>query len=319
MSDDPEVDRLVERVVVLLKSAVAEAGLNPGIDWQSVRIPFEVASGSTAAGVGYYETASDVPAGVRLDIESSVELAHQLAKTLTSSTGIEVARIRVAVNSDWTTSIQHFGPRKDPNDVNLHLGIWPDEPGYDGPVHQRLEIVRSDSWEYQSVAGHLGEPADSLARIRDCLGVMAPEFAVMLNPPSPVAAIDRFEDQFGVVLPKSVRESWLVHDGQSDHRGVFRYRWLSVADAAEHVSWLDDRPDGREGLIPLLRIDGHLGYVEAVSSAIEDGPVWLWEMRGNRDLRLADSLGEYLAWFASACESDQIVVDSGLLNRRDEI
>lgn len=118
---------------------------------------------------------------------------------------------------------------------------------------------------------------------------------------------------------KSVRESWLVHDGQSDDRGVFRYRWLSVADAAEHVSWLDDRPDGREGLIPLLRIDGHLGYVEAVSSAVEDGPVWLWEMRGNRDLRIADSLGEYLAWFASACESDQIVVDSGLLNRRDEI
>ena len=310
------MENLAEEVVQQFRDAIEAEGSA----WVSAAIPFEVADMRISAGVAYYAEPDGTVSGLYLDIVRCAAIARELTAAISESTGSEVRRVRLNVASDWSVSVDHFGPRLDPDDIGLHFGVWPDEPGYEGRVFVRPEIERVDSWQYSQVAGSAGVVAGSLARIGGWLEANEAEYAALLNPPASAADLDRFEQELGVVLPASVREAWLIHDGQSG-RGVLHYTWLPVAQSADQLQYFSSRSDGGEGLIPIMTFDGIVLFVESVSEPGLDGPVWLWEANTHRDERLADSFGQYLAWFAEECEAGNITGEllQSVLVHRDHV
>ncbi len=308
MEEVPD-SRALASLSELVESCIADL-VERSVEWDVGRLMVQFEDGSSSWALSVRSGGSQ--AGI-----SPSRRTKKLAKSLSAEIDLPlVARMRVNFLASGEVSVE----ATDSSVVGSPDWVWPDEEGYAGRVYESPPIERMDSWGFESVSGATGEPADSLMRAGEWLSANVPELAAILNPGSSEEALVDFEDRLGVVLPRSVREAWLVHDGQSGNHGALRYIWLSLEASAEQLRWFGDRPDGGVGMIPILKIDGHVAYVESVASGESDGPVWLWEVRGNRDMRLADSFGEYLAWFAGACAAGEIVVsESGLLNRRDEI
>lgn len=241
---------------------------------------------------------------------------QELREVMSVRSDSAVMRLRVALSSPQTQPIVEVF--HDLADGTIDW-VWPDEPGYGGRVFSAPEMERRDSWEYGLVAGSVGEVGDSLRRIGGWLGENVPELAVLLNEAASIGELDAFEERLGVLLPESVREAWLVHGGQSGRGAVLRYEWLSLAESAEQLSYFERRSDGGFGFVPVFRFEDQLGFVESVSSRGADGPVWVWEIGSHRDLKIADSFGEYLAWFANACDAGEMLSVFGGVFRKDEV
>ena len=190
-------------------------------------------------------------------------MARELREAVQSATGQDVLRLRIRVDPEWVSTIDYFSTAV----VGSSKWLWPDEVGYDGPVFEPIPISRSDHWEYAPSTPSSSPVGSSLARIRDWLAQNAPEILDQFNPPASVGQIAEFEQTLEVTLPSSVSDAWMVHDGQHGDAGVVKYRWLSTDESMEQLRWFRNRPDGGAGMIPVLAIDGHIGYVESVDSS----------------------------------------------------
>lgn len=316
------MNELVNDVVELFSQAIEGSGEQ----WISAVVPFEISGTSTAAAVAYYTRPNGERAGLRLERVRSFELADQLTTELSDSTGTKISRVRVTIRPDMSASVEHFGPRPVPGNLQ-HFGVWPDEAGYDGPVVdlQPAEASRRVDASYRQVAlVDIAPVVDSLGRIDAWLGSHAGELAGLLNSPASVDRVASVEESLGVRFPASVREAYLIHDGQqgSDGRSrVFHLMgWRSLDAVVEAADELKKMARGdTDTMIPVLTVDGGHVYVRSVTDGDDESELVEWAAGDNQDFLRADSFGAFLEQFADELEAGKFVFHDGQLHEVEQL
>lgn len=206
--------------------------------------------------------------------------------------------------------------------------VWPDEPGYSGPSPRRVPIVRKPHFHlYQPVElVEVAPVSESLNRIQAWLESSAQEMAAMLNPAASAADIEILEQELGVRLPPSVREAYLIHDGQSAPGSpsalLYPYSWHPLSGVAEFVASLNRAPGPRQDvqLIPIMQYGpGKPVYVESAEVEEQETPLVEWDVRESAELLCADSFGAFLEQFADGLEAGEFVYHQAQLHRVDEL
>ncbi len=260
---------------------------------------------------------------VRVDSKNMTAraLALSLGVAMADSLGGHVARVRLVIWPDKAPAIQYY------HELSAIRGVptllWPDEPGFDGQLFSPTEGPTKIDWVEDSgsyVAGDGGSTPMSayLARIKAWLSKNVPALLEQLNPPATAERIAEWEERLGVTAPCSVREAWLVHDGEIARAGVLKYDWLSLDASEVEMATMGHRPDGGVGLIPIMQLGPDVAYVKSVDSREADSQLWLYASGDNMEWLLADSFRGYLAWFADACEQGKIIYEDDHLWRDDE-
>ncbi len=132
----------------------------------------------------------------------------------------------------------------------------------------------------------------------------APRVLATLNPPASVAKIAEVEARFKVLFPPSVRESYLLHDGQPTLSwGLFGgSRFMSLDDVVDQVNMLIEiEKECHFGdfdpslMIPVIdqNHSGDFYYVENSANNAETELIEWWHEEPTRDVK-ADS---FLAFF----------------------
>ena len=304
------VDELVAAGVALLQDAVL--AIDQVDVWDVARMPMHLMNGSRAAGIAYLMNQGEYVASVRLDTKGSFRLADELCQALSIATGQEVRRVRINVSPSWETSIDHFGESSLEDGGRQDFGIWPDETRSDNEVPPTRLIHRSFSHDYAATDPRsVAKVSELMERLERWIEVHERPVLSLLNSPATEAEIAEFERRHGLTFPKSVREAYLAHDGQStaDRGRVFPARtWLPLAEIEKHLPSVQERPDG-DLVIPLLKIDGGVAWVQSVDSRNGESP--LVDFDGG-DVVLADSFAAFLEKFVSQLESGVYVFWDGL-------
>lgn len=98
-------------------------------------------------------------------------------------------------------------------------------------------------------------------QLEEWIETNAPAFASTLRPPATAAEIDAAETELGVTFPPSVRQTYLIHNGDDAHwYGVLGYPILPLSDIVEKTQFLRgidgdfDYDFWDDSLIPLLKV-----------------------------------------------------------------
>ena len=139
---------------------------------------------------------------------------------------------------------------------------------------------------------------ENLTRIKTWLGANAPALLPLLNPPATEQAIASAEERLGGVFPPSVRQAYLLHEGEAQaSSGIFGlWRWLPLEDAIKQTEELQkieaqfafgDWVWGQ--MLPLMEsAGGDLYYVEAAPDAQETPVIEWWHEQPSRDIKYPD-------------------------------
>lgn len=241
--------------------------------------------------------------------------ADGLLEALRAEVGGDVHRIRLCFFRESPTTIDWL-PSEAPG---LPKWAWPDEPDYDGPVSQPTPPHRTLDHAYVSSDPSAVSTVDSLARIRAWLDENAPGLSALLNPPATLQAIADAESKWGVTFPASVREAYLVHDGQShpNRERVFRdWLWLPLDELESQFRWTREHVDGDE-IIPILESDGVSGGVRSVEKPGDESE--FFSTGDGSDVVFADSFSLFLDQFAGELEAGTYVYWNGLFQLVEEL
>ncbi len=308
---------LIASIAATFELALAAQGKS----WDHARLMVKFSDGTSqaASASGLYKSNGEL-GGIFLDSEIWESLS-ELRALLQEQSGENVMRYRIALRS----------PGASPELVYFHdsaLGsadwVWPDEPGYQGRAYVEPEVVRrGNSWSYQaSGAGGVASVAVSLGRVRAWLAANALELGEMLNPPATAEQIAAVEELLGVRFPSSLRDAYLIHDGQADSFGaslVFDLvGWHSLDTVVETMDSLSQASGPRDDvrLIPVMH---HAGpgspmYVESVDGELDESELIRWVVRDNEEWVQADSFAAFLEQFADELESNKFVFHAGQLH-----
>ena len=304
------VEVLVAACVDLLRDGID--ALEEPCEWDAARIPMHVMDGSRAAGIAYLMKEDQYVAAVWLERKGSFRLTDELCDVLSASTGEEVRRVRINVSPSWETSIDYFGQSSKADGGRQEFGIWPDETRDDNEGPPSRPIRRSFSHDYVATGTDSIAPlSQSMSRFEQWAERNASALLDVLNPPASDTDIAEFEQRHGLTFPKSVRQAYLAHDGQSTavRDRVFPARtWLPLAEIEKHLSSVGER-QGANTAIPVLAIDGGVTWVDSVNSRDDESP--LVDFDGS-DLVLADSFAAFLEKFVTELESGVYVFWNGL-------
>lgn len=143
-----------------------------------------------------------------------------------------------------------------------------------------------------SGAGQVASVEDSFDAMRLWLQGNAPALVRQLNPPVTDAEFAAFAEQTGLILPKSVRAAYAIHDGEKESsQGMFgAWRWMPLSE----VTAIRLQPNEFGGsitdiMIPIVASGGgDYLYVESVDSHSDESEVmeW-WHEEPTRDVRHA--------------------------------
>lgn len=320
IKSNSDVERLVSSLIDLCRDAMSADPSLVDSDWERIALPLEVsAEFGSSGGIAYLLSASAEPAFVYFDAFKAVELAAELCTVLTRLTATLVERARIEISPSWTYSLKWLGPRPDSPLLVIHDGLWPDEPGYHGPVSAAAAPHRTLDHAYVASDPSAVSAADSLARIRVWLDENAPPVSALLNPPATLQAIAEAESKWGVTFPASVREAYLVHDGQShpNRERVFRdWLWLPLDELESQFRWTRKHVDGDE-IIPILESDGVSGCVRSVEKPGDESE--FFSTGDGSDVVFADSFSLFLDQFAGELEAGKYVYWNGLFQLVEEL
>lgn len=277
-----------------------------GKDWDSARVmvSYFAKAGDEGTLTCLYRT-EDQLGGILLDPGIWKEL-NALRAILAQESGMAVMRLRVAHDDPLSSPVlDHFSDSVE-GSVDW---VWPDEQNYAGRRYEAPSINR--------IASH--DPVDltdtppvvrSLERIVGWLNANAPEVAARVNPSASIGQIEATEERMGVRFPPSLREAYLLHNGQSDSRSLsvvlHPYGWHSLDAVEDFWSSLNSAPGPRDdvSLIPVMDYGpGIPVYVESADSADVETPVVEWRVREDVEYVRADSFGAFLEEFAEALEA----------------
>ena len=240
----------------------------------------------------------------------------KLVEALRLESSDSVYRVRLCFFTEDLTKIDCF-PEEEPGFPKR--GIWPDEPEYDGSVSQPTPPHRTLDHAYVSSDPSAVSTVDSLARIRAWLDENAPGLSALLNPPATLQAIADAESKWGVTFPASVRDAYLVHDGQShpNRERVLRdWLWLPLDELESQFRWTREHVDGDE-IIPILESDGVSGCVRSVEKSGDESE--FFSTGDGSDVVFADSFSLFLDQFAGELEAGKYVYWNGLFQLVEEL
>ena len=166
---------------------------------------------------------------------------------------------------------------------------------------------------------------DSLQTIRLWLQTNAAPLFDELNQPATKEDISAFEATTGLILPRSVRAAYALHNGEdvSSH-GIFStWRWLPLDEVISHRQQLLESGIGwTDTVIPvLLSGGGDYYFVESVDTELGESQIFeWWHEQPTRDAKYA-SFAAMLKNFADHLERGQYVYLpdelAGLIDRDD--
>ena len=154
----------------------------------------------------------------------------------------------------------------------------------------------------------------SFSRIQNWLTQNAPPLANVLRPPATIEQITQVERELDIIFPASVRQAYLLHDGESpESDGIFDLaRWLSLGEviqahtAAKQIEAEYQFGDFQPGLmIPLFNVNGGFHYAESVAHPTDESPIIAWEHEQPKRDILYPSFAHRIATFAADLEADR--------------
>lgn len=242
--------------------------------------------------------------------------ADALVEVLRAEVGGDVYRVRLSLFPGAPTTIEWF-----PDEASGFPkgGLWSDEPGYDGPSSAPKPPHRAFAHSYVASDPSAVSVAGALGRIAAWLGENTPELRPLLNPPASAQEIVEAERRWGVTFPESVREAYLVHDGQSHpnrERVLHNWLWLPLNELGDQFRWTRERPDGRE-VIPILESDGVSGCVRSVEEPTAESE--FFSAGDGSDVVFADSFGLFLQQLAQDLEAGKYLRANGVFVPADEV
>lgn len=147
------------------------------------------------------------------------------------------------------------------------------------------------------------------------IAAQTPQFSQLLNPPATEAEIAAAESQIGLCFPPSVRESYRIHNGESEESdGLFEvWRFLPLSDVIvwwQEMKLIEDTYACGDfdigSMIPIMFMEGDLRYVDHSESGAET-PLVEWRQgdpsRDQKAASFADFLQQFLQEF---CEGKLI-------------
>jgi cell wall assembly regulator SMI1 len=161
------------------------------------------------------------------------------------------------------------------------------------------------------------EVADLFIQIELWLQHNAKPLLGIFNAPATLAQIQEAERELGVIFPASVKQAYLVHNGEKDiSEGLFgTWKWLSLDnvvlmhDELKNIEQEFKFGDFQPGfMIPLLESGGgDLYYVESVENEGDESEVmeW-WHEQPTRDVQYANFY-EMLSTFVRDLHGDRYV------------
>ena len=119
-----------------------------------------------------------------------------------------------------------------------------------------------------------------------------------LNTPATEVELSEVESELGLVIPTSIKQAYLVHDGEkSDSDGIFgMWRWLPLNELKEEFHRLKEHKDSDAIRIPVLLSPG--GDILYAESGAESEIIDWWHENPSRDVKHSD-FKEYLKWFTA--------------------
>lgn len=170
---------------------------------------------------------------------------------------------------------------------------------------------------------------DRWDRVREWLDTNAPELTTVLRPGATDAEISQAESAIGLEFPPSVRDTYRIHDGQTDDSfGLVGY-WRLLPLTAVVRQWKELRDIEREFefgdwdprmSIPVMENGGgDLLYVEHAPDGSETPVVEWWHENPTRDVK-APSFAAYIDAFLDALEAGEYVyleADGALVHEDD--
>ena len=310
-STGPHVQEAVQRLETLSRLALEELGQ----PWDEARLMLSAWNGTNDVGLASVSRLGDsVKSGFPMSSEFDLHSAP-LFETFRAETSGSVYRIRLSFFPDAPTTIEWLRDEA----PGFPKWVWPDESGYDGPTSEPMSPHRTIDHAYVKSGPETVSSADALARIASWLDKNAPDIRALLNPPASLDAVEDAERRWEVTFPASVREAYLLHDGQShpNRERVFRdWLWLPLDELGSQFRWTKDRVDGSE-VIPILESDGVSGCVRSVRAPGEESE--FFSTGDGNDVVFADSFALFLDQFARELEAGKYVYWNGLFQLVDEL
>ncbi|MBW4620874.1 MAG: SMI1/KNR4 family protein [Cyanosarcina radialis HA8281-LM2] len=161
------------------------------------------------------------------------------------------------------------------------------------------------------------EVADRFTQIELWLQENAKPLLGIFNPPATLSQIQKAESELGAIFPASVKQAYLIHNGEKDiSEGLFgTWKWLSLGemvlrhDELKNIEQEFKFGDFKPGfMIPLLESGGgDLYYVESVENEGDESEVieW-WHEQPTRDVKY-ENFNNMLSTFVKDLHGDRYV------------
>lgn len=295
------------------------------VSWSEGRLMITLKPSGGVKLAGRFRHDDDVDHSSFATSSEFIDLMNELREATQAVEGANIVRLRLRFSPHGVY------PEADYFETVAPLGttrwVWPDEPGYDGrALEPEVNVIQqSPHWRYQTASlENVSAPRESLGRIRAWLDDNAGDVAAKLNPPASREQIQAVEQSLNVRFPPSLRDAYLVHNGQrglASSLPLFHVMgWRSLEELAEASDVLKRMArDDVATMIPVLSIDGGHVYVRSVENAAVESEVVEWAAGEDQDFLRADSFGAFLEQFADDFVAGKYAFHDGYLQERSEL
>lgn len=144
-----------------------------------------------------------------------------------------------------------------------------------------------------------------------------PQFAHLLNPPASGTQVSQLEAHIGMTFPPSVRESYLVHNGESEETDGLLDLWKflpldGVKEWWEEMKLIEESYEfgefDCESMIPIMFREGDLRYVDRSTNG-EETPLVEWNHENPTRDEFAPDFGHFLSSFLKDFEDGNLIAE----------